>query len=520
MLTPSARFFYYYSFAALLVSTLLASNVYRAQKQSITIDEAFTFNEFVAPPFSQTMGSYDANNHILFTLLAKFTTSVFGPSEFTLRLPTLIAGVVFLLVLCVLSARAFGPTPLFAVAISLTALNPFLGDYLSAARGYGLGLAFWFTGLLAFQLALRRSHSHWLMSLGCLSAMLALTANLTFTFPSFGLLGTVFLLLGWRQGYRAAPYFLVPILLVGSMLWMSPLRKAQPRHFYHGSNTVSQCVQSLGSYTFFYRSNTFNLDGKPYWINWPHRRVLARLQMALLLLAAGATATMARAIVRAKRAAGPVDELSLLITLLGGSSIIGALLLCMVHVAFGVKYPSSRAGLFWIVSTSFLAPLLASKLKKNFPAFRPIVGLLTVCGFFCAAYLASEIRTTDYAEWRFDVGTRDIALVINAQGNKETSTRVGASWLLASSLDFYRRIWRLPWEPVRRLSKEQLALGARAGLFDYLVLLPQDHAILPEAGWRTVLHDSRTGAIVLLRSSGCGPRVIAPSDRRAKAITP
>ena len=42
-------------------------NIYRAASQSITVDEAFTYNEFVAPPLLKTLASYDANNHILFS---------------------------------------------------------------------------------------------------------------------------------------------------------------------------------------------------------------------------------------------------------------------------------------------------------------------------------------------------------------------------------------------------------------------------------------------------------------------
>ena len=65
---------------------------YRAVHQSIVIDEAFTFNRFVKGPWSSISAEYHANNHVLYSILAKLSVGVFGLSEFTLRLPSLLAG--------------------------------------------------------------------------------------------------------------------------------------------------------------------------------------------------------------------------------------------------------------------------------------------------------------------------------------------------------------------------------------------------------------------------------------------
>ena len=66
---------------ALLLAMLGVVNVYRARTQSITYDEAVTYDAFVVGPMSHAFTGYNANNHVLFTILAKLTTGAIGTSE-------------------------------------------------------------------------------------------------------------------------------------------------------------------------------------------------------------------------------------------------------------------------------------------------------------------------------------------------------------------------------------------------------------------------------------------------------
>src|SRR5262249_20159660 len=69
----------------------LAFRAYRAAHQSLTVDEAFSHSRFLTNYWA-IWGPYDANNHVLFSILAKLSIDLFGLSEFSLRLPTLIGG--------------------------------------------------------------------------------------------------------------------------------------------------------------------------------------------------------------------------------------------------------------------------------------------------------------------------------------------------------------------------------------------------------------------------------------------
>ena len=474
---------------------VLALNAYRAATQSITIDEAYTYTEFVEAPFNETLTRYDANQHILFSIAARITTAILPAPEFSLRLPTVVAGAVFLVVICLLCARALGATPLFAAAIGLVALNPFLLDYLSAARGYGLALAFWFSGLFLFLKGLRPPNAPGAIAAGALCAMLSVAANLTFAFPAAGLTGMMLLLLFVKRRYRLLPYLALPVVFIGLLLYASPLRHARPAHFYHGAPTISESVNSLGAYTFFYRSENFTLAGMPNWLSATERRVLGWLRIALAILAAGGVAAVLRGI-RRSRSSLETDELSSLITLLGGSSLLGAVLLVTAHHLFGVLYPASRTGLFWIVGASLLGPLLAGKLKR-WPRYgRAAAVILATAGLACAAYLGSQIRTGYYAEWRYDAGTKEMVRRIDALPRTARPLRAGVSWTLASSMEYYRRVWKLDWDPVVRMPAEQLEQRARAGEFQCVVLLPMDRHALERIGWRQIFRDPGTGAIL------------------------
>src|ERR1035438_9323453 len=73
--------------------------VLRAYLLSITFDESFTYIDFIKTKFIFKFKEHkisDANNHILNTWLMELSSKVFGTSEFTLRLPNVMAHLVFL----------------------------------------------------------------------------------------------------------------------------------------------------------------------------------------------------------------------------------------------------------------------------------------------------------------------------------------------------------------------------------------------------------------------------------------
>ena len=130
-----------------ILAAVLSMSVYRAVTQSLTIDEAFTYNDYVAVPWEQARLHVDPNNHVLHTLLAKVSVGWWGPSEWAIRVPSLTGGAIYMLAALGLVLAVFGGSWTTVLVFCALVLNPIVLDYMSAARGYSLALGLQFAAL-------------------------------------------------------------------------------------------------------------------------------------------------------------------------------------------------------------------------------------------------------------------------------------------------------------------------------------------------------------------------------------
>jgi hypothetical protein len=117
--------------------------VIRAFNLSFTYDEAYSYLYYVRQKWN-LYGPYTnmgANNHPVNTLLMRACGKLFGYGEFSLRLPNLAAGLIYLVYIFRFSTKYFRDWAAFFVFACLV-LQPFLLDFFSLARGYGLAIAF------------------------------------------------------------------------------------------------------------------------------------------------------------------------------------------------------------------------------------------------------------------------------------------------------------------------------------------------------------------------------------------
>ncbi|MGB7158571.1 MAG: glycosyltransferase family 39 protein [Tepidisphaeraceae bacterium] len=104
--------------------------------QPIKYDEALTFT-FATQPLSQSLSEgYFPNNHLLHTLLAHASMKCFGQSEWSLRVPAFVAGVMMIPATWLMARRLFGGTGAALAAAMLVAVSSALVDYSTNARGY------------------------------------------------------------------------------------------------------------------------------------------------------------------------------------------------------------------------------------------------------------------------------------------------------------------------------------------------------------------------------------------------
>jgi hypothetical protein len=235
-------------------------SIVRACLQSVTVDEADTYFWFVAK--SEVFYPFP-NNHVLSTLLIWIATHIFGLSSFTLRLPALLASILYIGT-CHFLCRSIAEklSLRFGLFICLV-YNPFILDFMVAARGYGLANAF----LLAVIAVPVWHHVNGYPSLRlcCTLASVALglsfAANFSFAFVG---VASFLVLVTWAIRQRAdesitgiVEFCALPGLVVALLVCGYPLTHLKKGDLYYGAQSLSQMTQSLIEATLYHLNPRF-----------------------------------------------------------------------------------------------------------------------------------------------------------------------------------------------------------------------------------------------------------------------
>ncbi len=450
---PSARLPHLLALA--LCAFLFGAAVYRATALSVTVDEAYTYTQFVMRPLSVAMTDYDANNHVFYTLLARLTTSVFGAGDLTLRLPALGAAALFYFALFRLLVRLTGTRPwLLPLGVAAIGANTYITDLLPLARGYGLALAF-FTLALSFLVDAAPS----LRTAGiCLG--LSVAANLTFLFPATGLMAGVV----WLER-RASLGATVCSVATAAVLLAVPLWHAKAEHYYFGTDSLETSAGTL--------------LGVSLARSWSDRSGPVPAAMAIMAATLGA-AVVAGAILR--RRARP---LFLLATAIG----LGLSALAASHYAAHLPYPFGRTGIVWLLLFGLSLIALAARFRPVAVAATPV--LLAALYFYLRTW-STQLTT----EWEWDAGTRAIAERIAAQPRAAGGdpVRIGASPMMAHTLNYYRHTRGWTW-----MEDVKAAGNPRQGNYDYYVLTNGEDRDWAAQQGMTVLYEHPAAHSILAR---------------------
>src|SRR5215469_12965294 len=240
--------------ALILLIAVFGLNVYRAVTQSITTDEAFTYNRFVSSPSAGLVEHFDANNHVLNSLLGKASIALFGLKEWTLRLPSVLGGALYLFAAYRLCFLLFGGGAWSFLTTALLSTDPLLLDHLSAARGYGLALAFLLLSIYQFFRAAEAKPFRSLYAAG-LFCGLSIGANMTSVFPVTALTVAfiaVTAACGRSQVKRLWDEFVVPLSLVSFLFLVLPLSRLEGNQFYFGAQHLVDSIRNLAQLSFEY----------------------------------------------------------------------------------------------------------------------------------------------------------------------------------------------------------------------------------------------------------------------------
>ena len=165
-------------------------------------------------------------------MLERLITSIFGVSALTVRTPALIGAAIYIYS-CYAFSRFIGSSQVQRwTALVCLVYNPFVFDYLVAARGYSLALGFLMLLILTGTQASDRSILRTCVICSICSA-LSFAASFSFAFVNLTALG--FVSIRRRRAILALtlPGILVSIVLVSSVLLNWP-----KGHLFHGATTL------------------------------------------------------------------------------------------------------------------------------------------------------------------------------------------------------------------------------------------------------------------------------------------
>ncbi|HET8550458.1 MAG TPA: hypothetical protein VFL57_20750 [Bryobacteraceae bacterium] len=420
------------------MACILGLSFYRAATQSLTTDEAFTWSLYLTKDLRAILTNFDANNHVLFTLLSWLSVKVFGDSEWAIRLPTVLGSLIYVYAACRLTGvltshaepqrnrdreEAAGRTRLLTSVLWATALilNPLVLDFLSAARGYGLATSLF---LLSLDLLLRRR-----LTPAGVAAGLAIAANLSVAMPIIAM-ALVVMYQRRKQLREVVDGFALPLVVTAFIFVAVPLAWARPGAFYVGADSLGVTAHSLWIASF----------GR----DW---------QWAPIALAI----TMAAAAVRAG-AFGALFWLTIAIQVIA-------------RYTAGILYPELRMGLYLIP----LATLVIMRATRR----------LAMVALALIAPYAVQLRVDHYFEWGHDRNTPALLERLGREVRDSRPRQVVVSWVLEPVVNYYRERLHLVW--MKRVGR-----GAADRPADYYLLLPDDYGVIRKRNLRVLWEDSET----------------------------
>lgn len=134
------------SFCFIFLLTVFLAIVYKIYHLPITHDESWTITRYTPYSIWEIMMYPDSwpNNHILNTILTKLSATILGYSHFSVRLPNLLAFVIYAYSAWKISWLLSNKKKelLFISGVILFFANPYFIEYFGLCRGYGLSNAF------------------------------------------------------------------------------------------------------------------------------------------------------------------------------------------------------------------------------------------------------------------------------------------------------------------------------------------------------------------------------------------
>lgn len=464
-----------------LAMVLFAYALVRAHTVSFSYDESYTYLQHVRKDmfYQQAYDQMGGNHHLLNVWGMWVSMKLFGTSELALRLPNLLAYVLYLYATARIALKAPWGVTAIACFILLNA-HPYLIDFFSLARGYGLACGLMMMSLWQswrfFDEGLR-----W-QQLGRATAFSALAAMSHVIMINYLLaFGLAFVVLGlWHAratGIRPWTNHLAALIGIGALglaiILPNALGLFNGGSLNFGCDELWRCmVRTLAE------KIVYHVDyGRP-----------ALDTIAQALLRAGAWCLIVLLFVRWKKAWVPA------LPMLFGLLVLGACLLSfwMQHLLFNVPLPQTRTSLFLLPLAAFV--LVAGSIR--WPS-RPVIAAVVI-SCFCVPVLAHAERCIGLVrsdEWLPSGEVRTALEVIERDQQPLTDARplvsISTGFESDGSMGYYVQTRGWTWlEHTARNGRDPFLRS------DYYLVDWDCHDVVDSVNWVQLFHSQATGLSV------------------------
>lgn len=475
----------------------------RAFTLSITHDEAITAIYHAVLPYLDIIkftGPIPSNNHLLNTILVKFFVSIFGLTEFVVRIPALVGCTLYLIGSYKL-LKLFFKKYFLVVGVVLLSLNPFLIDFFSLSRGYSLALGFLMIGLFYFlKWAKNIESENQFKNITLIFVFLGLSVLSNISFLNVYLaISLLFILLELKniivkknqlccQVFKEKFNNFLPIIISSIFLFIvlaGPVIKMKGMNeFYFGgkSGFWTDTVKSLISAT-LYDVSFSNFIGP----------IISAFVIIFILLFIGYIIYK----LYKKNFSGGDYYLFLIFLIL----LLTTLSIILQNIIFGTLFVVERAAIYFIpLFLLFILFLWRNILKEGYK-FLKIASNIIFYFFiiFLLFHYVNSINLSHSYIWRYDSATKNVMQNIYRlsanNGFKNIQLKIGANWLLEPSINFYITRYDMYW-------LKQVDRRGADGDFDFYYLLGEDKELIKKYNLVVLNYDKLAGSYLAIPAEG------------------
>lgn len=413
----------------------------KAKVSSFTHDESYSYNFYVHNSFMDIISHKNSytNNHLLNTLMMKYSEMLFGSSELALRLPNLLLLLVFFIYtfLFIRKSNLLLGASIFVIMFTNTDLIDFFG----LARGYGISIGFMVMSLYHLVQSLYSTKNRHLVLFN-IAALMAILGN--FTMLDFYIAGIVtyncvklyecrIVFKEKFSFYKTNKINLFMFLFILVVLYEPVRRVITYNQFDFGGTNgfMNDTMQALVLNIFSHEQNLIT------------QTVFVKL--AILIVLAIPLCILIRQAIKKQTNFFEKHKSLVAVNLV---LVIIFIEIIMQHLLLGTDYLIGRFALFlfplFILNLFFL---LEYSLKFKFRNI--VLGFCVLLGLLSAKHFYSNSNLYSCAEWSYDMETKNAINALVEWHNKneadKTNRKLAVNWLFEPTANFYRSTGKLEW---------------------------------------------------------------------------